>query len=79
MFGSARGRAVWEAVLEECARHGIPKPTPIRTGKHIKAVLHIDGESRTLTLPVSPSCHDAAKTKLADLRRLIRSIREDAA
>ena len=70
---NGKGRAVYEAVLDELAAVGLPKPVLKKGGKHFYLVASVNGRQRKITLPASPSDPDACHVKRGDVRRLLRS------
>lgn len=73
---NARARAVIEAVQEECERLGVVWGGLQGGGKHYRAIIIIDGTPRPLMLPSSPSDRYADRSKVSDLRRIVREARQ---
>ena len=70
---NSKARGVYEAVLDELAAVGLPKPVLKKGGKHYQLLVAINGRLHKVILPLSPSDPQACHAKRGDIRRLLRS------
>lgn len=68
-------KEIFEVVVRECEKHGLPRPRLEMGGKHPRAIVSVDGQERFIVFGGSPSDRRVHLAKALDVRRVIREVR----